>query len=96
MNVRPLFDRLLVERNDAPDKTKSGLYIPSSATDKPHQGKVLAVGNGHVNEDGSSRPLQVKAGDTIVFGKYAGNEIKLNGEEHIILRESEILAVLDQ
>jgi chaperonin GroES len=95
MNVRPLFDRLLVERNDAPDKTKSGLYIPSSATDKPHEGKVLAVGDGHVNEDGSSRALQVKAGDTIVFGKYSGTEIKIENKDLLILRENEVLGIID-
>ena len=96
MNVRPLHDRVLVKRNDEPEKTASGLlYVPESAKEKPAQGTILAVGAGRVKEDGSVIPLQVKEGDRIVFGKYAGTEIKVQGEERLILREDDILGVID-
>ncbi len=96
MNVRPLHDRVLVKRNDEPEKTASGLlYLPESAKEKPAQGTILAVGAGRVKEDGSVIPLQVKEGDRIVFGKYAGTEIKVQGEERLILREDDILGVID-
>ena len=96
MNVRPLHDRVLVKRNDEPEKTESGLlYLPESAKEKPAEGTILAVGAGRVKEDGSLIPLQVKAGDRIVFGKYAGTEIKVQGEERLILREDDILGVID-
>ena len=94
MNVRPLFDRILVERNDAPEKTKSGLYLPSSSSDKPSQGIVQAIGKGHVKDNGDIRPLQVQKGDTIVFGKYAGTEIKVGGKDLLILREEEVLGII--
>ena len=95
MNFRPLYDNILIKRIQAADKTASGLYIPDSAKDKPQEAEVLAVGPGRSSDKGELQPLTVKTGDRVLFGKYAGNEIKLNGEEHIILRESEILAIID-
>jgi len=95
MNFRPLYDNILIKRIQAEDKTASGLYIPDSAKDKPQEAEVLAVGPGRSSDKGELQPLMVKKGDRVLFGKYAGNEIKLNGEEHIILRESEILAIID-
>ena len=96
MNFNPLYDNILIRRIDAAEKTKSGLYIPESAKDKPQEAEVLAVGPGRIGENGDTRPLTVQIGDRVLFGKYAGNEIKLDGEEHIILKESEILAVIEQ
>ena len=95
MNVRPLYDRVLVKRSDEPSRSSGGLYIPESAKEKPMQGEVLAVGNGHLSDDGSLSPLQVQVGDKVVFGKYSGTEIKVAGEDRIILREEEILGILD-
>jgi chaperonin GroES len=95
MNVRPLNDRVLVKRLEEETKTAGGLYIPDSAKEKPTRGKVIAVGNGRANDDGERRALDVKAGDTILFGKYAGTEIKLDGDELIIMREDDILAVVE-
>ena len=95
MKVHPLYDRLLVERNDAPEKTKGGLFLPSSSSEKPSQGTVLAVGDGHLKEDGIIKPLQVKSGDIVVFGKYAGTEIKIEGKEFLILREEDVLGILE-
>ncbi|MCK6514825.1 co-chaperone GroES [Myxococcota bacterium] len=94
MNVRPLYDRVLVKRHDEPEKSKGGLFLPESAKEKPLQGEVLAVGEGRVNDDGSVAALQVKTGDKVVFSKYAGTEIKVNGEDRLILREEDILGVL--
>src|SRR5205814_10721234 len=85
MNIRPLHDRILVKREQEQDKTAGGIYIPDAAKEKPIQAKVIAVGNGKLLEDGKVRPLDVKAGDTVLFGKYSGSEVKLNGEEHLIL-----------
>ena len=96
MKVRPLYDRILIERNDAPEKTKSGLYLPSSSSEKPSQGTVIAVGAGQLKKDGELRPLQVATGDTVVFGKYAGSEIKVEGKDLMILKEDEILGILEQ
>lgn len=93
MNIRPLQDRIVVKRLEGESKTKGGIIIPDSAKEKPIQGKVVAVGNGKVLKDGKVRAVDVKVGDTILFGKYSGTEIKLDGEEHIILREDDILAV---
>ncbi len=94
--IRPLFDRVLVKRNDEPTQTKSGLFLPeTSSKEKPVQGTILAVGNGRVADDGKVTPLVVKVGDTVVFGKYSGTEIKLDGEERLILREDDILGVLE-
>ena len=95
MKVHPLYDRILVERNDAPEKTKGGLYLPSSSSEKPSQGTVLAVGDGHLKESGKIKPLQVKSGDTVVFGKYAGTEIKIEGKDFLIMKEEDILGILE-
>src|SRR5215467_7116188 len=97
MKIRPLQDRVLVKRLDEePEKTKGGIIIPDTAKEKPQQGKVMAVGKGKVNEDGKVTPLDVKVGDTILFGKYSGSDIKLDGEEHLILREEDILGVIER
>jgi chaperonin GroES len=95
MKFRPLQDRLLVKRIEEEQKTKGGIIIPDSAKEKPIQGNVIAVGNGKVLEDGKVRALDVKAGDRILFGKYSGTEIKIDGEEHLILREDEVLGVVE-
>jgi chaperonin GroES len=95
MNVRPLHDRLLVRRVDENQTTKGGLIIPDSAKERPLEGKVLAVGSGKRLEDGSVVALDVKAGDRILFGKYAGTEIKIDGVEHLILGEDEVLGVIE-
>ena len=94
MNVRPLNDRVLVKRLEEETKTAGGLFIPDSAKEKPTRGKVIAVGSGRSNDDGVRKPLDVKAGDHILFGKYAGTEIKVDGDELIIMREDDILAVI--
>ena len=97
MKVRPLQDRVLIKRlEDDTEKTKGGLYIPDSAKEKPQQGKVMAVGKGRTNDEGKVIPLDVKAGDKILFGKYSGSEIKVDGEELLIMREDEVLAVIDE
>ena len=96
MNFRPLHDRVLVRRVEAEEKTAGGIIIPDTAKEKPAEGKVIAVGNGRVLEDGKVRPLDVKAGDRVLFGKYSGTEVKVDGEEHLILREDDILCVLDK
>ncbi len=95
MNVRPLHDRLLVKRLEEGEQRVGGIIIPDSAKEKPQQGKVVAAGNGRLTDEGKVLPLDVKVGDTILFGKYSGTEIKLDGEEHQIMRENEILAILD-
>ena len=95
MKIRPLGDRVLVKRVAEEEKTKGGIIIPDTAKEKPQEGKVVAVGKGKLNEDGKVTPLDVKAGDRILFGKYSGSEIKLDGEEHLILREDDILGVLE-
>jgi chaperonin GroES len=95
MKVRPLQDRILVKRVAEEEKTKGGIIIPDSAKEKPQQGKVIAAGNGKVNDEGKRVPLDVKAGDLILFGKYTSQEIKLEGEEYLIMREDEVLAVID-
>ena len=95
MKIRPLYDRILVKRLDEQTKTAGGLYIPDTAKEKPQEALVVAVGNGKVIEDGSLRKLEVKAGDKVLFSKYSGNEIKIDGTEHLILREDDILAVLE-
>jgi chaperonin GroES len=95
MKIRPLQDRVIVKRIEEEEKTKGGIIIPDTAKEKPQQGKVVAVGKGKVNEDGKVMPLDVKVGDRVLFGKYAGSEIKLDGEEHLILREDDILGVLE-
>ncbi len=95
MKIRPLQDRILVRRVDEEEKTKGGIIIPDSAKEKPQEGEVVAVGKGKVGEDGKVRPLDVKAGDRILFGKYSGTEVTLDGEEHLILREDDVLGVLE-
>ncbi len=94
MKIRPLQDRVIVQRLEEESKTKGGIIIPDTAKEKPIEGKVIAVGNGKVLEDGSIRKLEVKAGDRVLFGKYSGTEIKIGGEEHLILREDDILGVV--
>jgi chaperonin GroES len=95
MKIRPLYDRILVKRIEEQNKTAGGLFIPDTAKEKPQEALVVAVGNGKIIEDGSLRKLEVKAGDKILFSKYSGNEIKIDGTEHLILREDDILAVLE-
>ena len=95
MNARPLHDRILVQRIEEGEQKVGGIIIPDTAKEKPQQGKVVAVGNGKVKDDGTRVALDVKAGDHILFGKYSGQEIKLDGEEYLIMREDEVLAVLD-
>ncbi|MFZ5470704.1 MAG: co-chaperone GroES [Myxococcota bacterium] len=95
MKFRPLQDRMLVKREEEENKTKGGIIIPDTAKEKPLRAKVIAVGNGKVMEDGKVRPLDVKAGDTILFSKYAGTDIKIEGEDHLILREEDVLGVIE-
>ena len=91
----PLGDRLLVERIEAEEKTAGGIVLPDTAKEKPIQGKVVAVGEGRRSDEGKVIPLQVKKGDTILFGKYAGAEVKIDGEEYLIMREDDVLAILE-
>jgi chaperonin GroES len=96
MKIRPLYDRIVVKRVESEaEKTHGGLYIPDSAKEKPQEGEVVAVGKGKRLEDGKVVPLDVQAGDRILFGKYSGSEIKLDGEEYMIMREDEVLGILD-
>jgi chaperonin GroES len=95
MKFRPLQDRILIKRIENEAKTSGGIIIPDAAKEKPQEGKVVAVGNGKKLDDGSTVPMDVKKGDTILFGKYSGSEIKLDGVEHLILREDEILGILE-
>jgi chaperonin GroES len=95
MKIRPLQDRILVKRIEEDEKTKGGIIIPDTAKEKPQRGKIIAVGKGKQNDDGKVVPLDVKKGDVILFGKYAGSEVKLDGEEHLIMREDDILAVIE-
>jgi chaperonin GroES len=96
MNIRPLQDRILVKRVQEEERTKGGLFIPESAKEKPAEGEVIAVGNGKVLEDGKVRPLDVKVGDRVLFSKYGGTEVKLDGIEHLIMREDDILGVISR
>ena len=95
MKIRPLYDRIVVKRIDEQETTRSGIIIPDSAQEKPQEAEVIAVGHGKRLEDGKLVALDVKAGDRILFGKYSGNEIRLDGEEYLIMREDDILGVLD-
>ena len=96
MKIRPLQDRVIVKRlEEGVEKSKGGIIIPDTAKEKPQQGKIIAVGKGKVNDDGKVTPLDVRVGDTILFGKYSGSEIKLNGEEHLIMREEDILGIVE-
>ena len=92
--IRPLQDRIIVQRLESEEKTTSGLFIPDSAKEKPQQGKVVATGKGKVREDGTVQPLDISVGEKILFGKYAGTEIKIDGEEYLIMREDDVLGVL--
>ena len=96
MKVRPLQDRVVVRRIEEEGKTKGGIIIPDSAKEKPAEGEVISVGAGKVNEQGQLRKLDVKKGDRVLFGKYSGNEIKIDGVDHLILREDEILGVIEK
>ncbi|MCB1734895.1 MAG: co-chaperone GroES [Gammaproteobacteria bacterium] len=95
MNIRPLHDRVIIKRMAEERKTASGIVIPDSATEKPAQGEVLAVGNGKINSDGTVRALDVKVGDKVLFGKYSGNEVKVDGEDLLVMREEDIMAVVE-
>ena len=95
VKVRPLHDRIIVERIDEGEQQVGGIIIPDTAKEKPQQGKIIAAGNGKVKDDGSVTPLDVKAGDTVLLGKYSAQEIKLDGEEFLIMREDEILGVIE-
>ena len=95
MKIRPLQDRVIVKRLEEEEKTKGGIIIPDTAKEKPQEGKVVAVGKGKVTEDGKVIPLDVKAGDRILFGKYSGTEIEIDGEEHLIMREEDILGIIE-
>ena len=96
-NIKPLHDRVIIRRiEDSTDKTAGGLFIPDTAKEKPQEGEVIAVGEGKYKEDGTRQTLDVKAGDRVLFGKYSGSEIKLDGEEFIIMREDEILGIIER
>jgi chaperonin GroES len=95
MNVRPLHDRIIVQRLEEGEQKIGGIIIPDTAKEKPQQGKVIAAGNGKAKDDGKRIPLDVKSGDTILFGKYSGQEIKIEGDEFLIMREDEVLAVVE-
>ena len=96
MKIRPLQDRIIVKRVAEEEKTKGGIIIPDTAKEKPLEGKVIAVGNGRVLEDGKIRPLDVKAGDRVLFGKYAGTEVKIDGEDHLILKEDDVVGIVEE
>ncbi len=96
MNIRPLQDRVIVKRIEEEEKTAGGIIIPDTAKEKPQEGKVVAVGKGKANDDGKVTPLDVKVNDRVLFGKYAGSEINLDGEEHIIMREDDILGIVEK
>jgi chaperonin GroES len=96
MNIRPLQDRILVKRIEEEEQTEGGIIIPDTAKEKPIEGKVIAVGKGKVSEDGKIMTLDVKRGDRILFGKYAGTEVKIEGEEHLIMREEDVLGVIEK
>ncbi len=95
MKIRPLQDRVIVKRLEEEGKTKGGIIIPDTAKEKPQEGKVIAVGKGKMTEDGKVIPLDVKVGDKILFGKYSGTEVKIEGDEHLIMREEDILGVIE-
>jgi chaperonin GroES len=95
MNIRPLHDRIIVQRLDEGEQKIGGIIIPDTAKEKPQQGRVIAAGNGKTTDEGKRIPLDVAAGDTILFGKYSGQEIKLEGEEYLIVREDEVLAIIE-
>ena len=96
MNVRPLHDRIIVERIEEGEQRVGGIIIPDTDKEKPQQGKVIAVGKGRIEKEGKVTPLDVKAGDTVLFGKYAGQEIKIDGSDYLIIREEEVLGVIEK
>ncbi len=96
MKIKPLHDRVLVQRLEEEEKTKGGIIIPDTAKEKPIEGKVIAVGKGRVLENGEVKPLDVKEGDRVLFGKYAGTEIKIEGEEYLMMREDDILGIIEE
>ncbi len=96
MKIRPLHDRIIVKRMEEERKTASGIVLPGNATEKPDQGEVVAIGNGKVLEDGSVRPLQVKVGDRVIFGKYSGQTVKVDGDELLVMREDDVMAVVEE
>ncbi len=96
MKVRPLHDRLIVKRLEEEEKTKGGIIIPDTAKEKPIEGKVIAVGKGKIKEDGTTIPMEVKKGDRILFAKYGGTEVKIDGEEHLMMKEDDVLAIIEQ
>jgi chaperonin GroES len=96
MNLRPLYDRIIVKRLDQETKTASGIVLPDAAAEKPDQGEVLAVGNGKMLEDGKVRPLEVKVGDRVLFGKYSGQAVKVDGNEVLVMREEDIFAIVQK
>ncbi|MDP2644847.1 MAG: co-chaperone GroES [Desulfobacterales bacterium] len=95
MKLRPLQDRILVQRLAEEEKTKGGIIIPDTAKEKPAEGKVISVGNGKVGDDGKRIPLEIKKGDSILFGKYSGSEVKIDGEEYLIMREDDVLGIIE-
>lgn len=95
MKVRPLHDRLIVKRLEEEEKTKGGIIIPDTAKEKPVEGKVIAAGEGKIGEDGTKIPMEVKKGDRVLFSKYGGTEVRINGEEHLIMKEDDILAIIE-
>jgi len=95
MKIRPLHDRIIVKRYEGEEKTKGGIIIPDTAKEKPQEAKVVAVGKGKTTDDGKLQPMEVQKGDRILVGKYSGSEIKIDGEEHVIIREDDVLAILE-
>jgi chaperonin GroES len=95
MKIKPLNDRVIVKRIEEEEKTKGGIIIPDTAKEKPSEGKVVAVGSGKLLDDGKRQPLEVKKGDKVLFGKYAGTEVKIDGQEHLIMREDDIIAIVE-
>jgi chaperonin GroES len=96
MKIRPLQDRVIVKRVEEEERTKGGIIIPDTAKEKPMEGKIIAAGKGKVLDDGNIHPLDVKAGDRVLFGKFSGTEVKIDGEEHLIMREDDILGVIEK
>jgi len=95
MKIRPLQDRIIVKRIEEEEKTKGGIIIPDTAKEKPQEGKVIAVGNGKVTDDGKVHPMDVKKGDKVLFSKYSGTEVSIEGEEHLIIREDDVLGIIE-
>jgi len=95
MNVRPLHDRIIVKRLEEEEKTKGGIIIPDTAKEKPFEGRVVAVGDGKIKEDGTKIPMELKKGNRVLFAKYAGTDIKIDGEDHLIMKEDDVLAVIE-